>query len=933
MTLGKLLRLRASRIIFPAEKIAMNSKEIFQGLNSLAGCICPMDFFDVQVTKSPDSVAVVCGDAQLTYLALDQQANQLAGHLISLGVGPGSLVGICLMRSLDLVVAILGILKAGGAYIPLDPTYPVDRLAFILQDAQLQFVITQNKFLKQFTNRDIKTISIELKANEIEKCPISKPDIDIASDNLAYVIYTSGSTGKPKGVMITSSNLVNFIDIAVAALDITSSDVYLHSASIAYALSVRQLMVPLAVGAKVVVADSREIADPLALFQLIKKRKITLMDVVPSFWRSCFQRLSCLPSDERKDLLDNYLRRIVSIGEVLMSDLPRDWRFRLGHKATLVNIFGQTETTGVVATYPIPPETHASVGVVPIGRSVPRTKIYILDSSLQPLPDGEVGELCVSNPCIALGYLNHPNLTAEKFIPNPFKDGYSKSLYRTGDMARYRPDGNIEFLGRGDFQVKIRGQRIELGEVESSLREHQAVRDCVVTAREIGSDEKYLAAYVALNQGCISSGEELREFIRNRLPDYMVPSTFTFLDALPLTPNGKVDRLALPDPRTLSGNRQTLAGEMTLPRSAVETSIARIWQELMKLDRVGIHENFFDLGGYSLMAVRVQARIEQDLGVRLPLTSFFHSATIAQLAELVELKIDEGRHWSPVVPIQTGGNKPPFFGIHARGGGVLFWRNIVNRLPKDQPFWGIQAQGEDGIRPAQNRIEDMATLYLEAVKRIQPLGPYYLGGFSFGGVIAFEIAQQLARKGEKINLLIMLDTFNPKWPTRPFIYEPTGEIVPDLNANNYSRRRDLLKRKIRALFLDLKGLPCPKKSSYVFRILLSKIQKSSIYAVSYLYRVFHFHLPENLLGNYLWRKHGEALRKYVPLPYPGKITLFRATKSLEGNPVDAPMGWGPLAREGVEVHLFEATHMLVNPEYAEKIASKLSKCLEDAQKC
>jgi amino acid adenylation domain-containing protein len=910
-----------------------NIQEILQGFNTAPGGVCLMSFFEAQVAQSQDKVAVVCGDSQLTYQALDQRANQLAGYLISLGVGPGMLVGICLMRSLDMVVAILGVIKAGGAYVPLDPSYPVDRLAFILHDAQSQFVLTQNEFLGLFTRQDVKMISIDLKAKEIEKYPVSRPDIDITSDNLAYVIYTSGSTGRPKGVMITHFNLVNFIEISAAALDITSNDVYLQSASIAYALSVRQLMIPLAVGATVIVADSGDIADPLALFNLIKNHKISLMDVVPSFWRSCIQRLSSLPPDEQKDLLDNSLRRIVSIGEALMSDLPRDWRFRLGHKAALVNIFGQTETTGVVATYPITPEAQGSIGVVPIGRSVPRTKIYILDSNLQPMPDGEVGELCVSNPCLALGYLNHPDLTSEKFIPNSFFDGYSKRLYRTGDMARYRLDGNIEFLGRGDFQVQIRGHRLELGEVESTLREHQAVRDCVVIAREIGPDEKYLAAYVVSNEQPPLSGTELRVFMRSRLPDYMVPSTFTFLDALPLTPNGKVNRLALPAPAALGINKRFLSEEMTLPRTAVEKSIASIWQELMKLDRVGIQENFFDLGGYSLMAVRIQARIEQDLGVRLPLTSFFHSATIAQLAELVELKVDEARHWSPVVAIQTGGNKSPFFGIHARGGSVLFWRNIVDHLPKDQPFYGIQAQGVDGIRPALNRIEDMASLYLDAVQMIQPHGPYYLGAYSLGGVIAFEMAQQLVRKGEKINLLIMLDTFNPQWLTRPVVGDTPEEIVPDFKAQIVSSRRDWFNRKMQAHYLKMKRLGWSEKLAYGAQVLSFRIRKSSIYAIAYLYRILQRRMPDGLLIRYLEEKHVEALRRYVPSPYPGKITLFRASESLELNPVDSPMGWAPLAGEGVEVHHFEATHNIVEYEYAKQLAAKLRECLEDAQKC
>lgn len=891
-----------------------------------------LDFFDMRFSQFPAKVAVICGNMQLTYQDLDQRANRLAGYLVRLGVQPGMLVGICVSRSVEMVVAILGVIKAGGAYVPLDPSYPAERLAFILQDAQSYFVVTQSEYLGLFAGLDIRTISLDQDGREIEGQPVIRPEVTVSPDHLAYVIYTSGSTGKPKGVMITHSNLINFIEIASTALDVTSDDIYLQSASIAYALSVRQLMIPLALGATAVVAASGEIADPLALFKLIKARRITLMDVVPSFWRSCVQRLLDLNAEERGDLLDNSLRRIVSIGEALMSDLPRDWRFQLGHKATLVNIFGQTETTGVVATYPIPPDPQGPIGVVPIGRSVPRTKIYILDPDLRPLPNGEVGELCVSNPCLALGYLRRPDLTAGKFIPNPFSDGFSERLYRTGDMARYRPDGTIEFLGRGDFQVKIRGQRLELGEVESVLREHEAVGDCAVIARESSPDEKYLAAYVVPNQKRTISTTGLRNFMRSRLPDYMVPSIFILLDALPLTPNGKVNRLAFPAPESLGLEEQELSDEMVLPRTPAEKTIAGIWKKLMKLDRVGIHDNFFDLGGHSLLAVRILARIESDLGVRLPLTSFFHSATIAQLAELVERKADEVRDWSPVVPIQTRGDKPPFFGIHAHEGGVLFWRNIVEHLPPDQPFYAIQAQGVDGIRPALNRIEDMAALYLDAIQKLQPHGPYYLGGFSMGGEIAFEMAQQLIRQGEKVELLVMLDTRNPQRSTRPVIHRPSGETLPDLKAQINPNRTYQFGMKVRSHFLELKERDWTGKIKYLSQAFTFRLQRSSVYFKANLYRKLNKRLPDPLLLQYLRYKHSEALRYYVPSRYLGKVTLFRASETLDENPDDDPMGWMPLAAGGVDIHHFDASHNIVNNEYAKEIASKLTECLSAAYK-
>ena len=892
-------------------------------------CMSYADLFGAQVAKSPKAIALICGEQKLTFQELNERANRLAGYLISLGVGPDMPVGVCVSRSLDMVVAILGIIKAGGAYLPLDPAYPGDRISFILEDARAKIVVTQSAFLGMFQEQGLRMVALDRDEQEINRFPAIQPQTAVTVDNLVYVIYTSGSTGKPKGVMITHANLSNFLEVACSLLDVHPDDVYLQSATIAYALSVRQLMIPLLVGATIVVATSDEVGDPLELFKLIKRRDITLMDVVPSFWRSCIQRLSDLPKEEQTSLMNNKLRRIVSIGEALMSDLPRDWYDRFGHQVKLVNIFGQTETTGVVAAYPIPHDARTSVGIVPIGRSASRTQIYILDPDLRPVPNGEVGELCVSNPCLARGYLDRPELTAEKFIPNPFADGFSERLYRTGDMARRRLDGNIEFLGRGDHQVKIRGQRLELGEVEAALREHKAVRDCVVLARGDTPDDKYLAAYIVASPGLQLTPVALKEFMRKRLPEYMIPAVFMFLDALPLNPNGKVNRLALPDPKTLEDKEQTLAGDIVAPRNQVEGTIARIWQDALKLERVGIYDNFFDMGGHSLMAVRVLTRIERAFGVRLPLTSFLHSATIAQLAELVDRREDEAHGWSPVVAIQTNGNKTPFFGIHPVGGGVLFWRDIVKYMPDDQPFYAIQAQGVDGVRPALRRIEDMANLYVVEIRKIQSHGPYYLGGYSLGGEIAFEMAQQLSRLGEKVELLVLFDTRNPLRAIRPVRVEGDA-VVPVLEARLPENRYEILKIKIAGHFRRIRQLNRVKGIKYIVKLIWFHVKDVVISSIVKLFRLLHKRLPDALLLQYLRATHAMALRNYVPTLYPGKITFFHASESQKTNPIDSSMGWGRLAGGGLEVHYFETPHTMIQPEYAEQIARKLNECLLSA---
>jgi len=897
---------------------------------------CIHDVIEKQVVASPGSTAIVFGNQEYTYQELNHHANQLANYLQQLGLKPDMLVGICTSRSFDMVVGILGILKAGGAFVPLDPSYPSERLSYILQDSGAQFLVSQGDLLDVFSHDNMQVICLDKDWSEISKQPKVSPQRTSLAANLAYVIYTSGSTGKPKGVMITHANLCNFVQIACSALDVRQKDIYLHTASIAYALSIRQLMVPLAYGATIVLASADQTRDPLLLFDLIKERRVSLMDMVPSFWRTCIQRLSDLPHDELKNLLDNSLRRIVSVGEPLYSDIPQAWRFKLGHQAALVNIFGQTETTGVVATYPILDELRELSGIVPIGRSVSQTKIYILDSNLKPVKDGETGELCISNPCLARGYLNRPDLTAEKFISNPFDDKWSDRLYRTGDLARFRSDGSIEFLGRGDHQVKIRGQRLELGEVETVLREHPAVSDCVVIVSGEKPEEKYLVAYIVLASGKNLVNTELRKYMRKTVPDYMVPSEYVFLDALPLTPNGKVNRLVLTDlSKSSTITEDSLDKERSLDaavqfQNETERILAEIWQDLLNIENVGRHDNFFELGGHSLMAVRMFARIERELGIRLPLTSLFNATSVAQLTAVIAQHDREEDHWSPVVPIHIGGTNPPFFGIHGREGGVLFWRDMVSHLPDDQPFYAIQAQGVDGVMPALMRVEDMASLYLSEIRKIQPHGPYYLGGYSMGGEIAFEIGQQLYKQGEKVGLLVMFDTHNPERPTR--LTDSEIKLLSGTSSGlaGVSRIIKLSRQKLNWHLQKVSGYNASEKIKYVFYEVFHRLQIYLIFSTANIYLSLNKRLPDFLLLHYLRESHSQALYRYIPKSYPGAITLFRATQSLEKRLLNPSLDWKTLAGGGLDVYLFDATHNLVDAIYSKEVAERLNLCLQEA---
>jgi amino acid adenylation domain-containing protein len=595
-------------------------------------------FFEAQVERTPNAIAVVCKDRQLTYGELNRQANQLAHHLRSLGVGPEVKVGICVHRSVDMVMGILGILKAHGAYVPLDPAYPAERLSLMMQDTRVPVLLTQEPLLKELPEHEAHVVCLDTQWPSLSRRSEDNLRGTPSAANLAYVIYTSGSTGMPKGVMVTHGSLCHYIPALQAQLGVRSSDVYLHTASIAFSASVRQFILPLAQGATVVIAAAEERTNPLALFDLIKRRDVTIMDIVPSFWRACIHALARLEPRSRNELLDNRLRLILTSGEPLPAHVARDWRFELKHGAHLVNLYGLTETTGIVVVYPIPAKDDHRAKIVPLGCPIANTQAYLLDGNLKPVPPGESGELYVAGPRVARGYLNRPELTAETFIADPFSDEPGARLCKTGDLARYLPDGNIEFIGRLDHQVKIRGFRIELEEIEIVLSQHRLVREVAMGVREDGPGEMCLVAYFVPGREDGTPISELRGFLNQKLPAHMVPSVFVMLEALPRLPSGKVDRQALraPEESRQGGERTFVA-----PRTPIEEGLAEILAQVLGLDRVGIHDDFFELGGHSLRGAEVVTEVRKAFQVDLPLESLLKTSTVAGLASEIEGRKNE----------------------------------------------------------------------------------------------------------------------------------------------------------------------------------------------------------------------------------------------------------------------------------------------------
>lgn len=592
--------------------------------------------FEEQVRRDPTRVAVVAEEAQLTYGELNAKANQLARLLRNRGVGRESLVGICIDRSLDMAIGILGILKAGAAYLPLDPDYPEERLAWLLNDSKVSLVVTK-------TGLDIRlaTTTASLVLLDGDCATIagnSSEDLEGQAEpgDLAYVIYTSGSTGDPKGVMIEHANLANYLLALQFELQLNEGDRYLHTASISFSSSRRQLLLPLSLGATVVIATAEQRKDPLALFAMIKQRSVTVMDAVPSFWRNCTDVLASLDRHTRSTLLDNRLRLMLSASEPLLSDIPQTWMHRFAHPARHVHMFGQTETAGIVCVYRIPDEDIAEVRAIPIGEPIANTEIYILDEHGQPVPQGTPGELFIGGAGVGRGYLNRPDVSALKFIDHSL-NGRTR-LYRSGDFARLTKDGVIEYAGRQDSQVKVRGFRIELGEIEAKLARHPGIKANAAVARSDANGIQVLIAYFVARE-TIPSVSELRTFLNARLPDYMVPSMFVELPALPLTANGKVDKRALPEP---GNTRPALAAKYEAPSSTTEKRLEKIWATVLGIDVLGVNDDFFELGGHSLLAIQVMARINGQFGIIVPLRTLFECSTIRRLAQQVDVLAQKG---------------------------------------------------------------------------------------------------------------------------------------------------------------------------------------------------------------------------------------------------------------------------------------------------
>ena len=600
---------------------AAEEKQLVVGLNETAEDFphahCLHQIFEDQVEQTPDAVAVTFEGENLTYAELNHRANQLAHHLMKLGVGPEVLVAICMERSLDLPIALLAVLKAGGAYLPLDPAYPRERLAFIIEETHAPVILTQGAVAENLSFENVHVINLE-DADAFATENTENPRTEVTDENLCYVIYTSGSTGQPKGAMLHHRGVRNRLLWGITDYRLGIGDVVLHKTPLTFDVSVWELFAPVLSGARLLIAKPGGHQDAAYQLDLMARERVTHVDYVPTM-------LEVLLESEGLDQCDN-LEIVTAAGEALTREL-RD-RFYSQTNAKLYNLYGPTEASLAVTYWVCEPDGKERV--IPIGRPMSNARIYILDKHLEPVPIGVAGELHIGGKAPGRGYLKRPDLTADKFIPDAFSENGGERLYKTGDLARYRSDGAIEFLGRLDHQVKIRGMRMELGEVEAALCQHPGVREAVILPHEITPGNKTLVAYVVSKQEPLPTNDELRSYLRERLPEYMVPAAFVILSELPLLSNGKLNRRALPNPEQFFSQPEEA---YVPPESNLEQTIAAVWQDVFKVERVSIHSNFFDLGGNSLLLARVHTKLRASLQRDIKIIDLFKHSTIHSLAK------------------------------------------------------------------------------------------------------------------------------------------------------------------------------------------------------------------------------------------------------------------------------------------------------------
>ncbi|MDO9551820.1 amino acid adenylation domain-containing protein [Rhodonellum sp.] len=875
------------------------------------------DYISEQSKRQAIKIAVRSMGSEISYRELEEKSNQVSHYLVAMGIKKGDVVGICVDRSVELLISLLGIIKSGAAYLPLDPVYPKDRIEFMVEDASCKYFLVSERLKDQYqTNSPM--IVLEEMMTSMSGLPGFASGIDIKGQDLAYVIYTSGSTGQPKGVQVSHQNLINFLLSMQIAPGISQEDQLLAVTTVSFDIAGLELFLPLISGAKVVLADAETSKDGRGLVELIERERITMMQATPATWRMM------LHSSWKKHLPI----KVLCGGEAL----PQDLALELFQNAdSLWNVYGPTETT----IWSLVKEIKDPNGPITIGRPIHNTQVYVVDKYGHLLPAGNVGEIWIGGDGVSKGYLNRPLLTKEKFVPNDFEPSKSEYLYRTGDLGKFQPNGELVCLGRVDHQVKIRGYRIELGEIENKINQFPEIEGAIVIAREDNPGDKRLAAYVVLKEDeslfmmdqnnlsdtAVMTREEpvltkekilgWKETLKTRLPNYMIPNDWVALWEFPMTDNNKIDRNSLPIPlRNVFWDE----AEENLPQNPNQILVAGIWSKVLGVSDVRLWDDFFELGGHSLLAVRVMAELAEETGLNLPLNTLIINSTLENFAAVLDRQDQKDQDWSSLVPIKKSGKKAPIYLIHGAGSHVSPFFNLAKNLDEDQPVYGLQAKGLNGIDEPLQSIKEMAAHYIQEIVTHNPHGPYHIGGQSFGAYVAFEMARQMKASGLDIQKVILFDVS---------AYQEDFEEL-----SSWERMKKEVGYEFQKRYMDIELLV--KSPSTLRRLKTSSLERKTralkrflgIDAMDGEGKLFH-------VIEKIRRINHKAMDDYELAPYNGDIILFKAKIKTFYDTDMEYYGWKPYVKEVHTVEM-EGDHnsMFEDPELVKILGRKLQEVLD-----
>lgn len=804
--------------------------------------------FEASVDRDPRAIAVVDPVVAWTYGELDAKANGLAHRLRSSGHGPGSRIGICLPRGVWVAEVLLGVLKAGGICVPLDPGYPAARLASMVSDAAVSAIVTPPDGGPVLPGA-YEVIPLESK-EAIVGGHSQRPAVELGAEALAYLIYTSGSTGEPKAVMVTHAGLVNHAQAAVELYGLTAVDRMMQISSISFDISIEEMFPIWTIGGTVVYRDDHAPIGGSDFVDDLARHRITVVDLPTALWSQWTADLG------RRDAeLPDCLRTVIVGGEKARTSTLAEWRRIDKGSVRWFNTYGPSEASVIATTWEAPPRWTSALGEVPLGRPIPNVDVYLLDESGQP---AQSGELCIGGPGVALGYLGRPELTAERFSPNPF--GREGRLYHTGDLAAWSSGGTLDYRGRADNQVKIRGFRVEPEEVAAVLLTQPDVAEALVTAAEGRDGQRRLVAYVVPRHGVEADEGVLLVYLAKRLPSYMVPSAFVRVEALPLTPNGKLDTSALPSPPQA---RRRLLDPPAAPSGPIEEMLVELWRDILDLDEVGVTDDFFEIGGYSIAAVWMLSELEARLGRGISMLAFFEQPTIQRLGEVIAEDFSPAP--SSLQPVHPVGTKPPLLYVCTVDPGAFALRHFTRVLGPDQPVYAVILRRVPGFDRPGASLEEIAEAVLTDIRDVIPRGPYVLAGYSMGGLAAFELARRLTARGERVPLLVLLDTWSPVGTAVPRWWR-LGHLL--LAGGSPGARRALIRRAMGAAH----GLANRRKRSNASAPRLAQTPTKP--------------LVEDEEPDYV----GEMYARYRPAPTRTPVLLVR-TKTTVGRVGDPRLRW------------------------------------------